>query len=80
MSSLSLLRPEWRLTRSSQIFVSSFLLHFFDGGRVVDMDIASAGKAPSKFTEGRRQGSFIVNNERAVRTLKPRPSSEQTML
>ena len=30
-----------------QIFVSSFLFHFFDGGRVVDMDIASAGKAPS---------------------------------
>ena len=30
-----------------QIFVSYFLLQFLDGGRVVDMDIASAGKAPS---------------------------------
>ena len=30
-----------------QIFVSSFLLQFFDGGRFVDMYIASAGKAPS---------------------------------
>ena len=29
----------------------------------------------SKFTEGSRQGSFTVNNERVVRTLKP--SSEQ---
>ena len=29
----------------------------------------------SKFTEGSWQGSFTVNNERAVRTLKP--SSEQ---
>ena len=29
----------------------------------------------SKFTEGSCQGSFAVNNERAIRTLKP--SSEQ---
>ena len=29
-----------------QIFVSSFLLQFFDDGRVVDMNIASAGKSP----------------------------------
>ena len=34
-----------------QIFVSSFLLQFLDGGRVVDMNIASAGKAPS-FEDG----------------------------
>ena len=30
-----------------QIFVSSFLLQFFDGDRVIDMNIASTGKATS---------------------------------
>ena len=34
-----------------QIFVSSFLLQFFDGDRVIEMNIGSTGKATS-FEDG----------------------------